>query len=85
MARFRSTQSFYVDGAAVGKVQAGRTIADSQANAQPGDVVWVGLNSQSLPAGMVPLDSSATTMRNASQWANTPISATILGVDSIGG
>ena len=84
MARFRALSAVYVDGSAVGKVSAGRTVADSQANAQAGDVVWTGLNSQSLPAGWQPLDSSATAMRAGSRWADTPISATILGVDSIG-
>ena len=84
MARFRLTQSIYVDGAAVGHLRAGRIICDSQANALPGDVVWVGLNAQSLPAGSVPLDSSASAMLTGSRWANSPLSATILGVDSIG-
>jgi hypothetical protein len=84
MARFRVLSAIYVDGSAVGKVAAGRTVASDQASAQPNDVVWVGLNSNSLPAGFQPLDASAQSMRAASQWANTPISATILGVDSIG-
>lgn len=85
MARFRTMVSLYVDGPAVGRIRAGRTICDSQATAMPGDVIWSGLNSGSLPAGFVPLDAAATTMRNASQWASTPIPATILGVDSIDG
>ena len=84
MARFRVLSAVYVDGPAVGKVAAGRTVADSQSAALAGDVIWTGLNSNSLPAGFQPLDASATAMRTASRWANTPISATILGVDSIG-
>jgi hypothetical protein len=83
MARFRTTASFYSDAVGVGKVRAGKTVADSVANAQPGDVVWTGLNAQSLPAGFTPLDASATSMRAASQWANTPVANVCYGVDSI--
>ena len=85
MARFRTTQSFYVDGAAVGKVRAGRVIVDNQANAQPGDIVWSALNSNSLPQGCVPLDAAASTMLAGSRWAGVPVSATILGADSVDG
>jgi hypothetical protein len=85
MARFRTTASFYADAIGVGRVRAGRTVADSQANAVPGDVVWSGLNAQSLPAGFTPLDASATSMRAASQWAGTPVGNVCLGVDSVDG
>jgi hypothetical protein len=85
MARFRSTQSFYADAVGVGRVRAGRTICDSQAAALPGDVVWTGLNPQSLPQGCIPLDGSAQTMLAASRWAGVPVSATILGCDSVDG
>jgi hypothetical protein len=85
MARFKLQQAFYCDAVGVGRVRAGRTIADSQSAAQPGDVVWTGLNSRSLPAGFVPLDQSATDMRAASQWAGTPIATVILGIDSTDG
>jgi len=84
MARFRTSGAFYSDAVGVGRISAGRTIADSQANALPGDVIWAGLNSNSLPQGMIPLDASATTMKASSPWANTPLAATILGVDSVG-
>jgi hypothetical protein len=84
VARFRTTQSFYADAVGVGRVKAGRTISDSQANAQPGDVVWVGLNANSLPAGMMPLDGSAQTMLTASRWAGVPVSAPT-GVSSVDG
>jgi hypothetical protein len=83
MARFKLTASFYADAIGVGRVSAGKTVADSQVNALPGDVVWTGLNSNSLPAGFVPLDASADAMKSASRWANVPVSATILGVDSV--
>jgi hypothetical protein len=83
MARFKLTASFYADAVGVGKVRAGRTVADSQANAAAGDVVWTGLNAQSLPAGFTPLDSAADTMRAASRWAGTPVGIACLGVDSV--
>jgi hypothetical protein len=63
MARFKLVGSFYADAVGVGKVSAGRTVADSQANAQPGDVIWLGLNSNSLPQCFVPLDDAAYSMR----------------------
>jgi hypothetical protein len=85
MARFRTTSAFYVDSAGVGRVRAGRTVADSQANAVAGDVVWPGLNSVSLPRGMTPLDTSAQTMRDASQWAGLPVANVCFGVDSVDG
>jgi hypothetical protein len=84
MGRFRVMQAFYSDAVGVGKVSAGRVVSSSAVGAQPGDVVWEGLTSHNLPAGLVPLDLTAQEMRAASQWANTPISATILGSDSIG-
>jgi hypothetical protein len=85
MARFRVQQAFYCDAVGVGRVRAGRTVADSQSAAQPGDIVWTGLNSQSLPQGCIPLDGSASAMLAASRWAGVPVSATILGADSIDG
>jgi hypothetical protein len=80
-----TTSAFYADAVGVGRVRAGKTVADSAANALPGDTVWQGLNSQSLPAGFTPLDGAATSMRNASQWANTPIANVCLGGDSVDG
>jgi len=85
MARFRTTQSFYADAVGVGKVRAGRTICDSQSAAQPGDVVWNGLNAQSLPQGCIPLDGPANAMLASSRWAGVPVAATILGSDSVDG
>jgi hypothetical protein len=85
MARFKLTASFYADAIGVGRVRAGRTVADSQANAVAGDVIWTGLNAQSLPAGFTPLDASANSMRAASQWAGTPVGIACLGVDSVDG
>ena len=85
MARFKLTASFYADAVGVGHVRAGRTVADSQANAVAGDVVWTGLNAQSLPAGFTPLDASADAMRTASRWAGTPVANVCHGVDSVDG
>jgi hypothetical protein len=85
MARFRTTASFYADAVGVGRVRAGRTVADSAANSVAGDVIWSGLNSQTLPQGMTPLDASANSMRAASRWAGTPIANACYGVDSIDG
>ena len=83
MARFRTTASFYADAIGVGKVRAGKTVADSVANALAGDVVWVGLNSVSLPAGFTRLDASADVMRAASRWAGVPVGIACYGVDSV--
>jgi hypothetical protein len=80
MARFRLTQALIVGQF---RWSAGNTVADSQANAQPGDIVWTGLSSTTMIEGMTPLDSSATSMRAASQWANVPLRNVIYGVDSI--
>jgi hypothetical protein len=85
MARFRTTQSFYCDAVGVGRVRAGRTVSDSQSAALPGDVVWSGLNSQSLPAGFIPLDGAASAMKAASMWAGEPAATVILGVHSVDG
>jgi hypothetical protein len=79
MARFRTTQAFHAGSM---RVAAGRTVADTVGNAQAGDVV-VSLTAQSLPPGMVPLDGSATTMKNASPFASKQVRTWITGADSI--
>lgn len=80
MARFKLTQAFHYGSV---RVPAGRTLADSQANAIAGDYVYTGLNANSVPYGAIPIDGSATTMFNASRWAGTSPPATIPGVQSI--
>jgi hypothetical protein len=50
MARYTLTKSFWTGQQ---KVRAGRTIAQTQAEALPGDVVWAG----TLPDGAVPVGS----------------------------
>jgi len=81
MARFRMQSAFHFGGT---RVRAGQVLVDSQANAQPGDVVFTGLNSNSVPHGAVALDGSATTMINASRWAGVTFGAPS-GRDSIDG
>jgi hypothetical protein len=85
MARFRTTSAFYADAVGVGRVSAGKTVADTQENSQLGDIVWIGLNSQSLPAGFTPLDGDAENMRAQSQWRNTPVANVCHGADSVDG
>jgi hypothetical protein len=80
MARFRTVQAFHFGST---RIPAGRTIADTQGNALPGDIVWP-VTSQNLPAGFVPLDGLATTMKAASPLAAENVRCTITGVDSIG-
>jgi hypothetical protein len=80
VARFQLTAAVVVGAY---RWNAGDTVADSQANAQSGDHVWVGLNSATMIEGMTPLDASATSMRAASQWANVPLRNVIFGVDSV--
>ena len=41
MARYRLTQSIYSDAPGVGKVRAGKVICTTQAEMQPGDILWV--------------------------------------------
>lgn len=41
------------------KYPRGTTIADSAANAQPGDIVWPALCAAPSPVNMAPLDSAA--------------------------
>jgi hypothetical protein len=84
MARFRTVSACYVDYGCIGKIRGGSTVADSQAAAQSGDVVWPQLNSGSLPPGFIPLDAGATAIKAASPLANEVIRCCIVGGDSIG-
>jgi hypothetical protein len=81
MARFRLSQAFHFSQF---RLAAGKTIADSAGAALPGDFVWTGLNSTSLPAGCVPLDGLANTMKSASpRFANEATPTACTGVQSI--
>jgi hypothetical protein len=80
MARFMLTRSFHFGST---HVRAGKTIADSQGNAQGSDIVWTGMTAATLPAGFEPLDASATTMKNASKWASRAADTWISGADSV--
>ena len=81
MARFGSTCAFVVGGR---KYKAGTTYADTVGNAQAGDVVWVGMSSSTMSPGLVPLDASATAMKNASVYVGVQV-ARPDGVNSIDG
>jgi hypothetical protein len=80
MARFKLTQAVAVSQY---RFSADQIVADSQANAQPGDQIWNGLTAAKMIPGMQPLDGSATTMKAASIYANEPTVTSITGVDSI--
>jgi hypothetical protein len=80
MARFKLTQAVALPR---NRYFAGQIVADSQANAQLGDQIWAGLTAQTMVGGMQPLDASATSMKNASIYANEPMVTSITGVDSI--
>lgn len=71
MARFGSTVAFVVGGK---KYKAGQTYADTVGNALAGDVVWVGMSSNTMSPGLIPIDAGATSMKGASTFAgiNTP-------------
>jgi hypothetical protein len=81
MARFRMTYAFHYGSV---KVAAGKTLADSVANSQPGDAVWTGLMSATVPRGAVALDASATTMLSSSPWSGVAAWGAPTGVDSVG-
>lgn len=84
MARFISTVAFTVPtGGAHQKCKAGTTFADTQGNALPGDIVWQGMSSGSMSPGLIPLDGTATTMKNGSVFAGLAV-ARPDGVNSIG-
>jgi hypothetical protein len=81
MARFRLTKAFQ---AGQYHLHAGQTLADSAANAQPGDAVWTGLNSSTMGSGFTPLDASANTMKaGSSKFASESTLVSITGRDSI--
>jgi hypothetical protein len=65
------------------RYRAGVILADSVGASQPGDIVWTGLNANSMFPGMVPLDAGANTMKSASRFAGVPDPTAISGRDSI--
>jgi hypothetical protein len=86
MARFGSTASFVINTSNGGhkKYPAGQTYADTQGNALAGDVVWASVGSSaSMSPNLIPLDGAATTIKNASRFANQN-NPWIDGVNSIG-
>lgn len=81
MARFRLTRAFYLDNR---RLKAGAFIADSNANAVAGDVVWTGLSSLTVSHAMVAVDAAGQTMLNASRFVGVP-SPSIDGANSVEG
>jgi hypothetical protein len=79
MARFRLTQAVVLPSQL--RFHAGQIVTDQPPPA--GDLYWAGLTSATMAPGMMPLDGSATTMKNASRYANEPAATAIYGVDSI--
>jgi hypothetical protein len=83
MARFRSIAAFVIGHA---RYKAGTTFADTQGNAVAGDVIWAGCGLfGSMSPALVPLDGAATTVKNASVFANYAVPCTISGVNSVEG
>jgi len=80
MARFR-LQGTHIFGAY--RLKSGSVIVDTVGNAQPGDYVWTPLSSGTLSLEMVPIDASATSMKNASRFAGMQPRACISGAESI--
>jgi len=67
MARMRLQQGAVINHK---KWPPGTTFADSGGAALAGDQVWTGLNSTSWAPYMIDLDAGATTIKNASRFAN---------------
>jgi len=82
VARFRMSYAFHFGSV---KVAAGKVLCDSVANSQPGDTVWTGLVSATVPKGAIALDGAGTTMYSTSPWAAVSAWGAPSGVDSIGG
>jgi len=80
MARFQLLEA-HVFGAV--RLKAGSTIADTAANALPGDKIVTTLSSATVGPTFKPLDATATTMKNNSIYASANIPATISGVQSV--
>ena len=84
MARFRLTAAHVMPGPPFPRrLRAGTIICDGTA-CSAGDVVWNGLNASNITNEMDPLDAAATTMKNASRYATTPVKNTwFTGADSV--
>lgn len=81
MARWRGLAAFVIGHR---KYPAGQTYADTNGNAQAGDVVYAPFGSSSgISPMLVPLDGAATTLRNGSVYSSMPLPCTISGVNSI--
>jgi hypothetical protein len=81
LARFQLTQSIVVGAV---KYHGGEVVTDTIPLTVPTDRHWPTLSAATMAPGMVPLDGAATTMKNASVFANEQVPNVILGVHSIG-
>jgi len=83
MARWQGLAAFVIGHKSY---KAGTKYADTVGNAVAGDVVYAPFGtSAGISPLLNPLDGAATTLRNASRFASTPIPCTITGVNSIDG
>jgi len=81
MARFQLTQSIVVGAV---KYHGGEVVTDTIPLTVPTDRHWPTLSAATMAPGMIPLDGPATTMKQASAFANEQVPNLILGVHSIG-
>jgi hypothetical protein len=81
MARFQLTQSIVVGAT---KYHGGEIVTDTIPLTVPGDRHWPTLTAATMAPGMIPLDGPATTMKQASAFANENVPKVIHGVHSIG-
>jgi hypothetical protein len=84
MARFRLAAAHELNVTNFGRrrLRAGTIICDGT-SCNTGDVIVSGLNSATVSPDMDALDAGATTIKNASKYASTPVRANSSGVDSI--
>jgi hypothetical protein len=81
MARWQGTAAFHIGNKSY---KAGQKYADTVGNAQAGDVVYAPFGTAAgISPMLTPLDGAATTLKNASRFAGSPIPCTISGVNSI--
>jgi len=81
MARWQGLAAFVIGNR---KYKAGQTYADTTGNAQAGDVVYAPFGTAGgISPMLVPLDASATSLKNASRFAGQAVPCTITGANSI--
>jgi hypothetical protein len=81
MARWQGLAAFHINAKLY---KAGTKYADTVGNAIAGDIVYAPFGTAGgISPLLAPLDGAATTLRNASVFAATPLPCTITGVNSI--